>query len=192
MADGLLLPVTTYRDKDLIELRAASSVHAFAMRGRKRNGILASGTEVLFLPQAYPQLSTIEVYNGWFPTLAHVVKATARFSGAAARRPSGRRLVERINAATIGPAGGPDAAERARTRTHVVAEITDTHGEIVAETHLEGPSIYDLTGALVAAAAEQLSIGRSQASGVVGPLEAFGSDGLHALCASVGLTTVPR
>lgn len=192
MADGLLLPITAYRDKQLIELRAACSVHAFGIRGRKRNSFLASGTEVLFLPQTYPQLSTVEVYNGWFPTLAHAVKTTSRISSAIARRPAVRRLVERINAATVGPAGGPDAAERAKTRTHVVAEITNASGEIVAETHLEGPSIYDLTGALIAAAAEQLSIGRSRATGVVGPLEAFGTDGLHALCASVGLTTVPR
>lgn len=192
MADGLLLPATAYRDKQLIELRAASSVHAFHVLGRKRNAILASGTEVLFLPQAYPQLSTIEVYNGWFPTLAHVVKATSRISGVIARRPAGRRLVERINATIIGPAGGPDAAERAKTRTHVVAQITDTNGELVAETHIEGPSIYDLTGALIAAAAEQLSVGQSRASGVVGPLEAFGFDGLHALCASVGLAATLR
>lgn len=85
---------------------------------------------------------------------------------------------------------GPDATERARTLSHVVAVARDTDGRALAEVHLEGPSPYSLTGELVTWAAHRLVAGRAQAAGVLGPVGAFGLDDLMTGCAQAGLVQV--
>ncbi|MEU6585301.1 hypothetical protein [Nocardia sp. NPDC046763] len=60
----------------------------------------------------------------------------------------------------------------------------------MAEIHLEGPSIYTLTGELIAWAAKQLATNRFRDAGVVGPVEAFGFDALLQGCADLGLVPV--
>ncbi|MGW0815843.1 saccharopine dehydrogenase family protein [Streptomyces viridiviolaceus] len=191
MADGLILPTTVRRDGHLTTTRTAATVRAFPVRGRRKNAFLVSGTEVLFLPRHFPHLATVEVFNGWFPALARPVQAASLLANAVAARPAGRRLVRRLAGHTAGPAGGPDERERARTLTHAVAIAKDRHGRPLAEVHVEGPSIYSLTGELMALAADFLLRHRADTSGVVGPIEAFGLEGLIDACEGIGLRRAP-
>ncbi|RBO92372.1 hypothetical protein [Nocardia puris] len=89
----------------------------------------------------------------------------------------------------IGPAGGPDTAERARTRSYVVA-VASPASAPPAEVRVEGPSAYSLTGELMAWAARRLATTPPTASGVVGPVAGFGFETLRQGRTEVGLTQV--
>ncbi|WP_433593674.1 saccharopine dehydrogenase family protein [Nocardia sp. CA-145437] len=189
MRDGVTLPSARRRRGVLVEERTASRVRAFPVRGRRRNAFLVSGTEVLHLPATFPTVEDVSVYNGWFPVLSRAAGPLSGFTAVATRIPLGRKLIDACTRPVIGPPGGPDAAERERTRSHVVAVATGSTGPL-AEVHLEGPSIYNLTGELIAWAAQQLASGAGRTAGVVGPIEAFGFDELRDGCADIGLTPV--
>ncbi|MGW4535905.1 saccharopine dehydrogenase family protein [Nocardia sp. NPDC004340] len=189
MRDGVTLPSARRLGGRLVEERTASRVHAFPVHGRRKNAFLVSGTEVLHLSATFPTVENISVYNGWFPALSRATALLSGFTAIATRIPLGRKLIDACTRPVIGAPGGPDAAERERTRSHVVAVATGPSGPL-AEVHLEGPSIYNLTGELIAWGAEQLAAGAGRTAGVVGPIEAFGFDGLRDGCADIGLTPV--
>ncbi|MGW0323479.1 saccharopine dehydrogenase family protein [Nocardia sp. NPDC003183] len=189
LRDGLTLPAPRRRRGELIQERTGSRVRGFDVHGRRRNATLVSGTEVLFLPLDLPTLDSVTVYNGWFPALSRPLVALSAITALTARIPLGRRLIDALTRPMIGPPGGPDADERARTRSHVVAVAT-SEGSRPAEVHVEGPSAYSLTGELMAWAAQQLATTTPRANGVVGPVEAFGFDTLLQGCAEVGLRPV--
>ncbi|MFE3725948.1 SDR family NAD(P)-dependent oxidoreductase [Nocardia sp. NPDC059154] len=176
-------------DRRITEARTASKVRAFTVRGRRRSAFLVSGTEVLYLPSAFPALDNVTVYNGWFPALSRLISIQTAIAAATVRIPGGRALVDLLSRPMVGPAGGPDTAERARTLTHVVAVASDETGAL-AEVHLEGPSIYTLTGELIAWGAAQLLTGPRLTTGVVGPIEAFGREALLQGCAEIGLIAI--
>lgn len=190
IAQGLVLPSLVYRDGHLVERRTAGTVRAFSVRGTKRDAILASGTEVMFLPEQLPQLRTVTVYNGWFPGLSRAMQLGSAVANLTVRLPGGREVFDALSSRTTGPAGGPDATERSRTRSHVVAVARDSSGAILAQTHLEGPSPYNLTGELMAWAAGELADGNGQTPGVVGPVQAFGLARLRTGANAAGLTEI--
>ena len=192
MAEGMLLPTVVHRDGHVQEVRTGSRTQPFDVRGDRRTGILVSGTEALFLPEHYPGLKTVEDYNGWFSGIARVMPVASRVMGTVAAIPGGRSLIERLASAGDGTSGGPDEAERANTRSYVVAIAADAKGATLAESHLEGPSTYSLTAELMASGAEGLLEATAQAAGVTGPLAAFGREGLERMCREVGLAELPR
>ncbi|MFF3606033.1 saccharopine dehydrogenase [Streptomyces sp. NPDC002463] len=188
VADGITPPVTVRRNDRLVDERVGHRVQAFRVDGRTRRAALASGSEVLFLPARIPALESVAVYNGWFP--GDAVRLASRVANAAVKHLAGERLVDAVRRRAVGPAGGPDATERVRTRTRVVAVARDASGAPLAEVQLEGPGIYDLTGELMAWAGEQLAAGHGRTPGVVGPIDAFGLDTLAEGCAGIGPTQV--
>ncbi|GAA1956893.1 saccharopine dehydrogenase NADP-binding domain-containing protein [Kitasatospora viridis] len=186
MRAGLTLPSPRWHGHRLVEQRTASAVRAFTVGGRRRNAVLVSGTEVVFLPADIPSLDEVTVYNGWFPELSHPTNMLSATAECLTRFHRGRRLIGALSNRPIGGPPDPDAAERGRTRSHVVA-VASAGGRPLAEVHLEGPSIYDLTAELLAWAAEELARGGGRRAGVVGPIEAFGLEPLRQGCAGVGL-----
>ncbi|MFJ2837582.1 saccharopine dehydrogenase family protein [Nocardia sp. NPDC087230] len=192
LRDGLTLPSARRRAGRLVEERTGSRVRGFDIGGKRKNATLVSGTEVLFLPTGFPALDDVTVYNGWFPRLSRPLVVLSAATAVMIRIPHGRRIVDALTRPMIGPPGGPDAVERARTRTHVVAVASGAPGPL-AEVHVEGPSAYSLTGELMAWAAERLATTPPRTAGVVGPVEAFGLGRFVAGCAEIGLRPVsPR
>ncbi|TLG15626.1 saccharopine dehydrogenase [Nocardia cyriacigeorgica] len=189
MRDGLTLPSPRWSGGRLVEARTGSKVRAFDVRGKRKNATLVSGTEVLFLPEDLPTLDSVTVYNGWFPALARPMVVLSAVTAQLSRIPLGRKLIDIASGPMIGPAGGPDAAERARTRSHVVAVAADESGRS-SQVHVEGPSAYSVTGELMAWAAQRLVTAPPRTAGVVGPVEAFGFEVLRDGCAGVGLVPV--
>ena len=190
MAEGLTKPTIIWRDGRLLDVRTASAVRAFSVRSSSKTAFLVSGTEILFLPRHHPSLRTVEVYNGWFPAFSRLISTASAPANLLARARFGAALISRVGDWVAGPPGGPDEHERLRTRTHAVARAVDRAGNVVSEVHVEGPSIYSLTGELLALAAELLADGRARAAGVVSPIDAFGLDALAQHSAEVGLTRV--
>ncbi|WP_291473279.1 trans-acting enoyl reductase family protein [Corynebacterium sp.] len=190
MADGITLPNTVWRDGRLAETRAAETVRDFTVHGRKKSAFLVSGTEVLFLPEIGRSLTTVEVFNGWFPSLSRTLSMASAVANLVSHTTVGAGIIDCVSRKVVGPSGGPDFAERARTLTHVVARARDSSGRDLAEVHLEGPSIYTLTGELLATAAEKLASGEAQKMGVLSPLEVFGVEIIEQEAARIGLRRV--
>lgn len=189
MRDGLTLPSLLWHQHRLVNERTASSVRTFAIGHRRKAAFLVSGSEVLFLPETFPELGSVRVYNGWFPTLSWGLPAVSAIANSAARHAWGRRLIDTLTHPLLGPPGGPDAHERAKTRTHVVAVASDGPSNTpLAEVHLTGPSIYTLTAELIAWAAHQLATRTDLTPGATGPVQAFGLDTLRQGGTEIGLT----
>ncbi|MFJ7128749.1 saccharopine dehydrogenase family protein [Streptomyces sp. NPDC098101] len=193
MRDGMTLPSPRRHRQRLVDERTASRVRRFTVRGRRKSAFLVSGTEVLFLPEEFPSLDDVTVYNGWFPPLSRPISLYSGLVDAATRLPAGGRIADALTRPLLaGPPGGPDAALRARIPSHVVAVASSgVPGEApLAEVHLEGPNPYGLTGELLAWAADRLATRPGATPGVVGPVTAFGPDALRRGCAELGLVTV--
>lgn len=113
----------------------------------------------------------------------------ASLIGSAAFRVPGAQTV--YGAATDrlikGSTGGPDAAERARTGSHVVGAAYDPSGRLLSEVHLTGVDGYSFTGEILAWGAEQAAAGGLTGVGALGPADGFGLDQLEAGCAEAGI-----
>lgn len=190
LADGLTLPTSIYSSGGLQGLRMGSRTYEFKVEDRPRRAFLATGTEVLFLPETYPGLSSVEVYNGWFPRLSRAAGLLTRAAAGLSRIPAGRNLLARAAALGAAPGSGPDEQQRSRSGSYAVANLSDSRGYTVVEVRVQGPNVYTLTGELLAEAAAALQQGRAAAPGVQGPVGAFGLDGLAAVCAGAGLRVV--
>lgn len=190
VAEALTLPVVSYREGELVTEPPATDLHTFRVEGEQLEAFRMSGTETLFLPDDFPRLQVVEVYNGWYARFTKGVKVVSRAANAVAQNQVGRRAVEFASSLTVGGPGGPDADERAKTKTRFVAEVTSRVGRPLAQVQLEGPSIYTLTAELMAVATRSLAAGDAQSAGVVGPIQAFGLQGLSALAEEVGLAPV--
>ena len=87
-----------------------------------------------------------------------------------------------------GSSGGPDAAARARARSHIVAVASDSGGRPLAHpVRLEGDNPYDFTGAVLAWGAISAAGGGLRGSGALGPVDGFGLDELEAGVAEAGI-----
>ncbi|MGW9404768.1 saccharopine dehydrogenase family protein [Arthrobacter sp. NPDC055585] len=187
LAEALSRPTSVYRGGTLRTRRMGSTTYEFKVQDRTRRAFLAMGTEVLFLPETYPGLSAVEVYNGWFPALSRVAGPLSFAASALERLPGGGKALAKAASRGGAPGGGPDEQERARSGSYAVANLSDSRGYTVVEVHVQGPNVYTLTGELLAEAAVALRDGHAAAPGVQGPAGAFGVDGLTALCARAGL-----
>lgn len=186
-AEGLLEPVLERSHGRLVRRRAGSRTQTFHAGGKRKAAVLASGTEVLYLTNDFPQVQSVSVYNGWFPSTSRIMPALSLALSALRRTEIGTRAVRSILSRTVGPAGGPDADERSLTGARTVAIAKDSAGQTLAEVQVTGPNVYDLTGELMAWAAEKLARGEFANSGVISPIEAFGFDELVQGCRELGL-----
>jgi hypothetical protein len=74
-----------------------------------------------------------------------------------------------------------------QVRTHIVAEVRDAAGHRISRVQLAGPDPYAMTGDLLAEAAVRAAGGGVTGVGALGPVQAFGLDGLITAAASAGL-----
>lgn len=87
--------------------------------------------------------------------------------------------------------GAVEREENVRQRPYVVAVARDAGGRVLTETHLQGPSIYDLTAELIAWAAERaVSAELRTTGGALEPIQAFGLDGHLQGCKEIGLQVI--
>lgn len=191
MRDGLTLPSPRRQHHRLVDERTASRVRRFTVRGRSRSAFLVSGTEVLFLPEEFPTLEAVTVYNGWFPALSRPLSLYSALVSAAKHLPHGRQ--DRRRADQPGPprpAGrprrGPAGAHpvpRRRRRVRGPGSRPARRGPSGRAQPLQPHRRTPRLGRRPAAT------GSGATPGVVGPTTAFGVDTLRQGCAELGLVT---
>jgi short subunit dehydrogenase-like uncharacterized protein len=168
--------------------RGAPRVHGFELSGRSRQAISAGSSEAFALPRIHPGLQEVDVYLGWFGGASRALSVASMAISAATRVPGVKPALQRILERSIkGSTGGPDAEQRARSGSEVIAEALDPAGRVLATGHLAGIDVYTFTGAIIAWAAERAAAGDLQGKGALGPVEAFGLDALEQGVAEAGL-----
>ena len=173
----------TFRGGGLRAVRTAERVRSFTVRGKERDAISIGGSEHLALPASYPALLEINVYLGWFGPLARPLQAASLAGSLAMKVPGTRSLMKAAGDRVAGMAGGPEPGEGV---SWVVAQAYDATGAQLSEVQLSGPEPYGLTADIIAWAAQR----DVEATGAIGPVQAFGVEALEAGCAAAGLTRV--
>lgn len=195
-AAGIMLsPSYAWHSGKLVTERPAKRVRSFDVtdpatgRTQELTGLTVGGTEPFGLPRLCPTLTDVDVYLGWAGRRSADLSRFSTVADLAARIPgvrSGLRSAAR-RVGGSGSTGGPDADARAGVRTLAVAETFDRTGKRLDQVIVDGPSPYDLTGELLAWAAIQADAGAIERTGALAPTDAFGTDGLVAGCASIGM-----
>jgi short subunit dehydrogenase-like uncharacterized protein len=177
-------PSFGYRDGRLQTERGAKRVRAFQVGSRTQQGVSVGSSEHFGLPRIAPQLRDVNVYLGWFGPLARPMQVmslgTALPGAAALLKAIGGRFVK-------GSTGGPDAAERSRSGSQIVAIAYDSGGRELSEVRIGGVNGYTFTGRILAWGAQRAAEGGLTGTGALGPVEAFGLPALTEGCRWAGL-----
>ena len=174
----------SFRDGRVKTERGAARVRGFEVDGKRRDGVSAGSSEHFGLPPLAPRLREVNVYLGWFGSLARAVQVMSIGLSA----PGAGWAVENVARRFVkGSTGGPDAQERAGSGSHVVAIAYDAGGAELAEVHLTGVNGYTFTGRMLAWAAHRAAEGGLRGTGALGPVEAFGLQELTEGCRWAGI-----
>ena len=177
-----------HRDGALRPARIAERVRSFHVRGKDRDAVSVGGSEHFTLPAVHPGLEEVNVYLGWFGALARPLQAGSLAGSVALRVPGVRGVLKATADQLVEVVGGPD--EPGAGISWVVAEAYDAAGERLSEVHLSGGEPYALTAGILAWAARRAAGEGVEATGALGPLEAFGLRALEAGCREAGLERV--
>lgn len=191
-AAGVMLePSFAWHGGRLQTVRGAAALRTFDVGGKPRPAVSVGSTEHLSLPHVHPDLRDVGVYLGWFGPASRPMQGLSLGMSLVTRVPGVKRGLQALLARAIkGSTGGPDAAARAKSGSIVVAEARDAGGSVLASVRLEGVNGYDFTAGMLAWAAETMAAGGLQASGALGPVEAFGLDVLEDGAAQAGISRV--
>ena len=183
-------PPIALRNGRVVE--ASPGITTFDVGGRQLDGLLFGTSEAFCLPRVTPEVRDVNAFLGWAGKKTKSVYRAQQAMLAARSVPGvGGTLSAGLSKSAGTTTGqGPSAEDRASARTVVVARTTDGVGRVLSQVRVEGPSPYDLTGELMAWAAAMLLTRRDQATGVLGPVDAFGIEALVAGCADMGLVRV--
>lgn len=171
--------------------RAAARYRSFWVRGERRGAVSVGSSEHFALPRLQPALREVNSYLGWFGRLSRGLQAVSVLGSAAFRVPAVERLYGAATGRLVkGSSGGPGAAERARTGSHIVGMAYDDAGTQLAEVHLSGVDGYSFTSEILAWGAERAAAGDLKGEGALGPVDGLGLDELEAGCVEAGIGRV--
>lgn len=183
-------PALSVRSGTVVEGRAG--VATFDVGGRRLDAMPIGGSELFTIPRLDPAIRDVGVYLGWAGHLTRATHAAGTVISATTRIPGVGPLVRAGLARAAGSATrqGPAPDERSGSTTIAVARTLDGVGRELSAVRVEGPSPYDLTAELLAWGAAMLLTGRTEATGALGPADAFGLAAFEQGCADLGLRRV--
>jgi short subunit dehydrogenase-like uncharacterized protein len=191
LAGAMVLPSFAYRDGAVRTVRGADRYRTMPVRGIERAGVAFGAADHFTLPRTFPQLREVNAYLGWFGRLSRPMHLMSRAGFAALNVPGVRAMYEAAAGRYVkGSKGGPDADERARGGVHVIGMAYDSRGTKLAEVHLAGVEGYEFTAGILAWGAERVAAGALSRTGALGPIEAFGIDGIEEGCREAGVRRV--
>ena len=186
-------PAQFWRSGELVTDYGGTGLRHFHIAGKKRPAVSVSTSEPFFLPRTFPQLADINVYLGWFGRASYLLQQTAKFNKIALRIPGARSFLKSLQPYIFQSKGqGPNQAERDALPSQICAIAYNNAEDELASILLEGANGYTFTADILAWTAHQLAEGKQKASGVIGPLEAFGLQSLLKGCNKSGLFIIPK
>jgi short subunit dehydrogenase-like uncharacterized protein len=188
MRYSILEPGKIWKSGTLVKSYGAAGVRTFTLDGREKAGILLPTTESFSLPRVFSNLRDVNVYLGWYGNKSYALHRMAVVSAALMKVPGYGALLRRLVSLTQESEGkGPDRELRGATGSHIVAEAYDAGGRVLSRAEMTGANGYDFTFKILAWAADMIARGKLKKTGAVGPIEAFGLDGLIKGCKEAGL-----
>jgi short subunit dehydrogenase-like uncharacterized protein len=188
LAGAALEPGLVLRDGRLVTEPGGRRVRGFVLRGRTWQGVSIGASEHFTLPALHSTLTDVGVYLGWAGRAARAVQLLSYPASVALALPGVRAGIGALLGQVVrGSTGGPDAEDRARTGTLVVAEAVDRSGQVRGRAVLAGGNPYEFTAAFLAWAAARAASGQLRDVGALGPVEAFGLEALEAGVAEAGV-----
>ncbi len=188
LVGALTAPGVFFRRGRHITRPAGLSARRLLSRGKQRLALEIPASEHFGLPRAFPQLSEVNTYLGWFGPATWPLVGFSHLQRGLLWVPGYRQLTQALARSVASQGEGPSAADRERTRSAVSATAYDSAGRQLAHVELTGPNGYTYTAAILAWGAHALARGEGLATGCLGPVEAFGLTALEAGNAEVGLT----
>ena len=186
---AIAAPAFGFRDGRIQTERGAKRVRSFCVGSKELAGISVGSSEHFALPRVAPRLREVNAYLGWFGPASRAMQALSAGTSLAMKAPGVEKLWNAAGERFVqGSTGGPDAAERAKGGSHIVAIAYDAAGRELSEVHLKGIDGYTFTGRMLAWAAERAASGGLNGSGALGPVDAFGLEALVAGCAEAGIS----
>ncbi|MGH3874090.1 MAG: saccharopine dehydrogenase family protein [Pseudonocardiaceae bacterium] len=166
-----------------------SRMRTFSVGGRDRPAWTIGSTEHYALPQLTDRgLAEVDVYLGWSESATRAAQLSSRIAPVLLRLPGARLLVGEVGKLAVRwVAPEPDPAALARVVPHFIAIAYDASGVELAQVHLVSGEPYQLTADLLAWAAQRAADHGVSRSGALGPVDAFGLDGLAAGAVEIGL-----
>jgi short subunit dehydrogenase-like uncharacterized protein len=189
---ALLEPSFAFRGGRLRAERLGARVTKFDLGdSRARLAISGGSSEHLTLPSLYPQLQDVDALLGmdgayvrYMPSISAVV------AGMRAVPPARAALEAVLGRQAKGSTGGPGEAARSRTSSTVLATAYTGGGRELNTVRLEGVNSYTFGFGMLAWAAIEAAAGKVNGHGALGPVAAFGLQGLEAGVRAAGLDRV--
>jgi short subunit dehydrogenase-like uncharacterized protein len=189
LAGALLEPSFAYRDGRIVTERSGRRTRTFDVSGKRLTGISVGATEHFSLPRVHPGLRDVEVALGWLGPASHVMPAFGAGLDLVTKLPPVRSGIEALVGRFVkGSTGGPDAEARSKSGSRIVGLALDAGGRELARVDLRGVNGYTFTGDFIAWAAAQAAEPGFQATGALGPVDAFGLERLEVGVAEAGLS----
>jgi short subunit dehydrogenase-like uncharacterized protein len=181
-------PSFAFRDGRIVTERGARRMREFDVNGKRQQAVSVGASENFALPRIAPQLREVNTYLGWFGPMSRPMQAVSLAGSTLFKVPGTSALFETAaNRFVKGSTGGPDAEERSKSGSHIVAASYDAGGHQLSEVHLTGVNGYDFTAEILAWGAHRASLDGLYGVGALGPVDAFGPDRLTLACGQVGL-----
>jgi short subunit dehydrogenase-like uncharacterized protein len=187
---GALEPSFVWR-RGIRTERIAARMRSFDVNGRSRPAVSAGSSEHFTLPRLHPQLEEVNAYLGWFGGASRPMQAFSLVGAGIAKLPGARSGMQAVAGRFVkGSTGGPNAEQRSRSGSHIVAIAYDLAGVELAEVQVAGVNGYDFTARILAWGASQALADGMRGHGALGPVEAFGLAELESGCAEAGIARV--
>ena len=187
-AGTFLEPSFAYRDGGIVTERNGRRARAFRLRGKDWWGVSVGGTEHFALPRVAPGLREVDVQLGWMGSASRMMPVVSAPAEVITRVPPLRKGIEAVVGRFVkGSTGGPDAAARARSGSRVAGIAYGEDGRELAQVVLSGVDGYTFTGDFIAWAAVEAAANGFQATGALGPVDAFGLERLEGGVAEAGI-----
>jgi short subunit dehydrogenase-like uncharacterized protein len=188
LVGAITAPAFAFRDGRVHKERAARRVRSFRVGSKERQGISVGSSEHFTLPRLAPRLREVNSYLGWFGPASRAMQLMSAGTSLAMKAPGVEKLWNAAGERFVqGSTGGPDAEQRAKSGSHMVAIAYDAAGRPLSEVHLAGIDGYTFTGRMLAWAAERAAAGGLRGTGALGPVDGFGLQELAAGCAEAGI-----
>jgi short subunit dehydrogenase-like uncharacterized protein len=189
LTGAIVAPAFGFHDGRVQTERGAKRVRSFRIGSKERQGISVGSSEHFTLPRLAPRLRDVNVYLGWFGPASRGMQLMSAGTSVGMKVPGVEKLWTAASDRFVkGSTGGPDAAARSKTGSHIVAIAYDAAGRALNEVHLKGIDGYTFTGRMLAWAAERVATAGLRATGALGPVDGFGIDQLVAGCAEAGIS----
>jgi short subunit dehydrogenase-like uncharacterized protein len=179
---ALLEPSFAFRAGKLVAEPSAVRIKDFLLPdGRSRKAVSVGSSEHFDLPLLFPELREVDVLLGMAGKHVPYIPAISRAISAATKVPPIRKGLQSVVAKRVkGSTGGPDAAQRAKGSSTILATTYSANGKKLSSVVLEGVNGYTFTADILAWAATSAASGSVSGTGALGPVSAFGLDALEA------------